>query len=48
MAPVIMPGRTYGSSTLKKAPMGVQPKSMAASGRDLSIYRSFGRICKIT
>ena len=48
MAPVMMPGRISGSSTLKKAPIGVQPKSMAASGRDLSICRSLGRICKIT
>ena len=41
--PVTMPGMISGSSTLKKARTGVQPRSSAASGSDLSICRSFGR-----
>ena len=46
--PVSTPGRISGSSTFKKARKGVQPRSIAASGRALSIWRSLGRTCKMT
>ena len=46
--PVMMPGRISGSSARRKARMGVQPRSMAASGRDLSICCSLGSTCRIT
>ena len=48
MRPVTMPGRISGSSALKKACMGVQPRSMAASGSAGSIWRSLGSTCRIT
>ena len=35
--PLITPGRIAGSSTLKKDLRGVQPRSIAASGRCTSI-----------
>ena len=46
--PVTTPGRISGRTALKKACMGVQPRSMAASGREGSICRSLGSTCKIT
>ena len=48
IAPVRMPGMISGIVTLKKARMGVQPRSIAASGRLGSICRRRGSTCKIT
>ena len=44
----MIPGIISGSSTFRKARMGVHPKSIAASGKALSICCSFGRTCKMT
>ena len=46
--PVTMPGMISGSTTLKKARTGGQPRSCAASKRFGFICRSFGRTDRIT
>ena len=48
MSPVTTPGMISGSSALKKALSGVQPRSIAASGRAWSICCSFGSTWRIT
>ena len=44
----MIPGIISGSSTLKNALSGGQPRSIAASARDLSICCSLGSTCRIT
>ena len=44
----MIPGIISGSSTLKNALSGGHPRSIAASGRDLSICCNFGSTCRIT
>ena len=46
--PVMMPGRISGISTRRNARIGVQPRSIAASGSERSICCSFGSTCKMT
>ena len=48
IAPDTMPGAISWSVTLKNACRGVQPKSMAASRRELSVCLSFGMTFRIT
>ena len=46
--PVTMPGMISGSTTLKNARTGGQPRSCAASKRFGFIWRSFGRTDRMT
>ena len=48
LEPLSTPGRMEGSSTLKKDLSGVQPRSIAASGRCTSICENLGMTLSIT
>ena len=48
MPPATMPGMISGRVTLKKACTGVQPKSMAASVREVSSCFSLGMTFRMT